>query len=168
VGSQTVLVKPGTSWAMSSRLGGKPAANSLKFLLVFIIIILVTILSCVPSNREQQLFPLMDSDAHGPTRACIQLEELDGPVPEAKLPRSAAEDEAIRALQIEAKGRGGNFVLVDRVTWSQAGTRGWRGSAHGIAFSCSWQKMEPPTHRVCENEGGLTTCSLVHESGPAR
>jgi hypothetical protein len=93
----------------------------------------------------------------GPPGACTSLGPVDGESTGRRLPRQRAELVATDYLREAAAGRGANYVLVERFSWDKAGSKGWRGTAHGTAFRCT---VEPRRDVVCRREERLSTCSL--------
>jgi len=93
----------------------------------------------------------------GPPGACKSLGPVEGESTGRRLPRQRAELVATDYLRDAAGRRGANYVRVEHFSWNAAGSKGWRGSAHGTAFRCA---VEPKRDVVCRREGGLSTCSL--------
>ena len=96
------------------------------------------------------------TDEAGPPGSCKSLGAVDGASTGRRLPRARAEIEATHWLREAAAGVGGNYVRVERYTWNAAGSKGWRGSAHGTAYRCNVEARR--TEVVCTREGGLSTC----------
>jgi hypothetical protein len=92
-----------------------------------------------------------------PPGACTSLGPVEGESTGRRLPRVRAELVATDYLREAAAGRGANYVRVERFSWDAAGSKGWRGSAHGTAFRCI---VEPRRDVVCRREERLSTCSL--------
>jgi hypothetical protein len=93
----------------------------------------------------------------GPPQACTPLGPVAGESTGRRYPRPRAELIATDYLRDAAASRGANYVRVERFSWSAAGSKGWRGSAHGTAFRCA---TEPRRDVVCRREDGLSTCTL--------
>jgi hypothetical protein len=93
----------------------------------------------------------------GPPGACTSLGPIAGESTGRRFPRQRAELVATDLLRDAAASRGANYVRVERFSWDAAGSKGWRGSAHGTAFRCA---VEPRREVVCRREERLSTCSL--------
>jgi hypothetical protein len=102
------------------------------------------------------MVPVSSAEA-GPPGACASLGRVEGESTGRRLPRQSAELVATDYLREAAASRGANYVRVERFSWDAAGSKGWRGTAHGTAFRCV---VEPRRDVVCRREERLSTCSL--------
>jgi hypothetical protein len=73
-----------------------------------------------------------------------QLGTAVGSFPRSTWPRALAEQEAFARLKSAVVLHGGNYVLVQGITWNRMGTSGWQGRAFGIAYSCPLAESESP------------------------
>jgi hypothetical protein len=114
-------------------------------------------LSCDTRPYGGSVMVPVSSAEVGPPGACKSLGPVDGESTGRRLPRQRAELVATDYLRDAAASRGANYVRVERFSWNAAGSKGWRGSAHGTAFRCI---VEPRRDVVCRREERLSTCSL--------
>lgn len=77
-------------------------------------------------------------------RGCVQLGTAVGTFPRSNVPRALAEQEAFTRLKSAVVVRGGNYVLVQGITWNRMGSNGWQGRAFGVAYSCPLAESESP------------------------
>jgi len=115
------------------------------------------VLSCSTRPYGGSVMVPVNNAEPGPPRACTSLGPIEGQSTGRRLPRQRAELVATDYLRDAGASRGANWVRVERFSWDAAGSKGWRGSAHGTAFRCV---VEPRREVVCRREERLSTCSL--------